>query len=312
MSGYESCRAIEEKKEKLKKDKKTISVVKGIATQGLNRLWEKEDDDDDNEVYNFIKNSYNKVKDTISINYCNNLIGSIQDNVFIQNPSCFERIQQICYNKKTNKYDEICLEKLYNLVDKYNDEPIVQTNKNIQLAECNINSVLGILTQQEQTLESLAIIKLIQEEQAKNKKSTSDSCSEISSDITKEQYLRSFLQCSNNNIIEQKNVITSECNPNVSAQINVNRGINRCIVESNLANNLNSQVTQRTILPFVNDNLEDIQKNNEDTKEYNKATTTPNNNNNNSNIINIIIIFLGTFVGFILLMVFLFFIFRNR
>ena len=72
MSGIEFCQAIEDQKEKLKNNKKAMSTITSFATQGLNRLWEKDEKDDDNEVYNFIKNSYNKVKDTISVNYCSN------------------------------------------------------------------------------------------------------------------------------------------------------------------------------------------------------------------------------------------------
>jgi hypothetical protein len=117
MSGIAFCQAIEDKKQQLKNDKKTFEVVEGVATSGLNRLWRKEEGDDENEVYNFIRNSYNKVKDTISLNYCSNLIGSKQDNIYIQNPSCFKAINKICYNDKRKEYSTECLDKLYNLVD---------------------------------------------------------------------------------------------------------------------------------------------------------------------------------------------------
>jgi hypothetical protein len=311
MSGQGFCLAIEDKKERLKKDKKTMNTVNGFATGGLNRLWEKEEDDDNNEVYNFIKNSYNKVKDTVSVNYCSNLIGGTQTNIYKQNPNCFKAIQKICYNDKTKKYDETCLDKVYKIIDVYNDTPIEQTNINSQYAECNINSVLGILTQQEQTLENLAIIKLIQEEQEKNKKSTSDSCSDISADVTKEQYIRSFLECTNNNIINQKNMITSECHPGISSQINVNKSIDRCIVESNIANKSKTQVTQRIVrLNDIDDSVQNQQNN--PTNSSNNPTNSSNNPtnppiNNQTNLIMIIVIF----IGFIIFMVFLFFIFKR-
>ena len=296
MSGIEFCQAIEDQKEKLKNNKKAMSTITSFATQGLNRLWEKDEKDDDNEVYNFIKNSYNKVKDTISVNYCSNLIGSTQTNIYKQNPNCFVAIQKICYNDKTKKYDETCLDKLYKIIDVYNNTPIQQTNIDSKLAECNINSVLGILTQQDQTLENLAIIKLIQEQQDKNKKSTSDSCSEISSDVTKEQYIRSFLECTNNNITNQTNIINSECHPGISSQINVNKSIDRCIVESNIANKSNTQITKKITRPNDIDNAVQNQQNNST------------NSSNNQTILMIIII---TFISFIIFMVFLFFIFKR-
>jgi hypothetical protein len=307
MSGREFCQAIEDKKQQLKNNKKAISVVTGFATGGLNRLWEKEEGDDENEVYNFIRNSYNKVKDTISLNYCSNIIGSSQDNIFIQDPVCFKNIQKICYNDKTKKYNEECLDRLYKLVDISNSNPVNQTNINTQLAECNINSVLGILTQQEQTLQNLAIIKLIQEEQQKNKKSTSDTCNEISSDITKEQYIRSFLDCTNLNITNQKNLITSECNPNVSAQINVNRGINRCIVDSNTSNKMNNQITQKIVIPHEFDNPSQNQSTNENTNGSNSANKVTSSPNNQSSLI----LMMAAFCGFIFFMVFLFYIFKR-
>jgi len=307
MSGQGFCAAIEARKEQLKTNKKAISAITGFLTQGLNRLWEKEEDDDKNEVYNLIKTAYNKVKDTVSINYCSNLIGGKQSNIFVGNPSCYRNIQKLCYNDKTKKYDETCLDRMYRVVDSYNNTKIEQTNKNTQLAECNINSILGILTQQEQTLDNLAIMKLIQEEQNKNKKSTSDSCSEISSDVTKEQYIRSFLECTNNNLINQRNIITSECHPGISSQINVNNSVDRCIVESNLGNN--SRVTQRVINPDFNNNSPSNQQNNQnkESSTTKTTTTTPPPQNNQT-----IIIMIAALCGFIVFMVFLFFIFKRR
>jgi len=311
MSGQEFCKAIEAKKEKLRNNKKAIAALKSFATGGLNRLWEEDEEDKDNEVYKFIYNAYNKVKDTVSVNYCSNLIGGKQSNIFIQNPTCFSAIHKICYNDNTKKYDEACLDRLYKAADIYNNAPIEQINKNTQLAECNINSILGILTQQEQTLENLAIMRLIQEEQEKNKKSTSDSCSQISSDVTREQYIRSFLNCTNRNLISQRNIITSECHPNITSQVNVNNSIDRCIIESNLGNTRNIRETQRIINPNPNPNLNNSplpQPNNEDIKResnLSQVTNPPVNNQEN------LIIIIGFFIGLIILIVFLFFIFRR-
>ncbi len=306
MSGQEFCRSIEAEKEKLKNDKKVMDSLKGFATMGLNRLWEEEEENKDNDVYKFVYNSYNKVKDTISVNYCSNLIGGKQSNIFKQNPSCFRAIGKNCYNDKTKKYDEVCLDKFYKIIDIYNNTPIEQTNKNTQLAECNINSILGILTQQEQTLENLAIMKLIQEEQEKNKKSTSDSCSELSSDVTKQQYIRSFLECTNKNLVAQQNIIESECYPGIFSQGNVNNSIDRCIVESNIANKSGIRETQRVI----NANFNDLPSAQDTKKESNTSNTSNTTNapvDNKANLI-IIIVF---FIGLILFIVFLFFIFRR-
>jgi hypothetical protein len=308
MSGQEFCQAIEAKKEKLRNNQKALAALRSFATGGLNRLWE-EEEDKDNEVFKFIFNAFNKVKDTISVNYCSNLIGGKQSNIFIQNPSCFKAIQQICYNDKTKKYDEACLDKLYKAVDIYSNAPIEQINRNTQFAECNINSILGILTQQEQTLENLAIMSLIQEEQRKNTKSTSDSCSEISSDVTKEQYIRSFLECTNRNLISQRNIITSECHPNITSQVNVNNSIDRCIIESNLANRTKIRETQRVINSNPNLNNSSLpQPKNEDIKResnLSQVTNPPVNNQEN------LIIIIGLSIGLIILIVFLLFIFRR-
>ena len=292
MSGIEFCKEIEAKKQKLKTDKKTISVIKEFATAGLNRLWEKKEGDDDNEVYNFIKSSYQKNKDTVSVNYCSNFIGGSQTNIYEQNPSCLLEIHKKCYNNITKKYDEICLDKLYAMIDDYSRNRSDQTNINIQFAECNINSILGILSQAEQKLENLAIIKLIEEEQQKNKKSTSDSCSELSSDITKNQYIRSFLACTNKNIINQQNIINSECYSGISSQINVNNSIDKCIIESNVASESRTQITKKP------DNI----NNTTPTQQNTKPPV-----DNQTNLISIFVIF----IGFIMLMVFLFFIFKR-
>jgi hypothetical protein len=256
--------------------------------------------------------TYNKVKDTISYNYCSNFIGGLQNNIYRQNPNCFKNIHKSCYNDITKKYDEKCLDILYKNIDIYNDENIEQTNIDIQYAECNINSILGILSQGDITLQNLAIIKLFQEEQQKNKKSTSDYCSEISSDITKEQFIRSFLSCTNMNIAEQNNIINSECNPTIFSQMNINRSIDKCIVDSNIVNKSGTQVTQRIVKSndisnsSQNDDI-DLPKNN--TTNPTNNTTNPTNNTISNNQIGSIIIIV-CFIGFIIMMV-LFFLFRR-
>lgn len=317
MSGISICNDIEDYKERLKTDKKKIQVLKDIATHGFNRLWEKKEDDETNEIYNFIKNKYNKVKDTLSINYCDNLIEGKQKNIFIQQPSCFREIQTVCYNDKTNKYDEICLDKMYAIIDNSNAKPIYQTNLNTQLAECNINSVLNLLSKDEQTKQSLAIMKLIQEEQNKNKIKT-DSCSDIRSDVTEEQYVKSFLDCSNKYIADQSNIIKSECHPGITSQMNFESGINRCIVDSISGDN--SKVTQRIVRPNEINNPVSNQRNDgvkepnitNNTNNPNNPNNPQNNSNQNNNQSNPILIIISIFIGFIIFMVFIYFIIKKK
>jgi hypothetical protein len=206
---------------------------------------------------------------------------------------------------------------MYAIIDKSNDKPIEQTNINTQLAECNINSVLNLLSKDEQTKQSLAIYKLIQEEQNKNKVKT-DSCSDIRSDVTDEQYVKSFLNCSNKYIANQTNIIESECHPAISSQLNIDFGINKCIVDS-LADGgkSNKQVTQRIVRPNITNNPVSNQQN-DGVKEPNITNNTnnpnnpQNNSNQNNNQSNPILIIISIFIGFIIFMVFIYFIIKKK
>ena len=236
MSGRITCQQIEDRKEQIKNNQNDMNTLLSASTLGLSKFFYKDDPSTkNNEVYNILSTAYNKVKDTVSVNSCQNVSDVYQGNIFIQPSSCYTAINKNCWNNITNKPDVACLTEAYKILDFYSNKPITQTNINNQTAECEINSILGVLTKQEQSIDNLALMKLIREESIHNS-SSDNTCNEISTDVTTQTYIRSFLDCLNDTIVNQNNIIENGCYPGISSQLNSNKDINKCLIQSGIFN----------------------------------------------------------------------------
>jgi len=234
-SGQATCAKIQKMKEDQKKSQKFLDTMTSIATLGMSNVFDtglNVNLPKDDRAVNILKNNYKKIKETISSNLCENVNDVDQSNEYIQPTVCYTAINKSCEDIMTGNIDEECLKDGYKFVDKYSNKAITMSNKNNQRASCEINSIIGVLSEQEQELENAALIKLLQEKYQKAK-SDGNECSEISSDITDKQFIASFLNCSNKSYVKQKNTINS-CLPAIDAQNNVNIDVKKCLNESGI------------------------------------------------------------------------------
>lgn len=234
-SGQITCSKIQQMKENQKKSQKLLDTMTSISTLGMNQVFDTGLDiklPKDDRAVNILKNNYKKIKETISNNLCQNIQDVSQSNEYIQPSLCYTAINKNCEDMMTGKVDEECLRQGYKFVDKYSNKFITMDNRNNQRAQCEINSIIGVLSEEEQNLENLALIKLLQEKYQKAK-NDGDECSEISSDITDNQYIASFLSCANKSYVKQQNII-NDCLPAIDSQKNINIDIKKCLNESGI------------------------------------------------------------------------------
>ena len=227
MSGKLTCEKVAAQKEKLKNSQKTLDTLNNIATFGIANIELPKDD----RAVNILNNNLKKIKETIVNNFCQNIQDVNQKNVFIQPASCYRAINKSCIENGVPDVD--CVRSRYDFLDKYSNKAVTQDNRNTQRAECEINSIIGVLTEQEQNIDNLALIKLLQERASKTN-DADNSCSEISANITQDKYIGSFLGCSNKSVVKQQNIIKEDCFPLITSQQNINQDITKCLNTSGI------------------------------------------------------------------------------
>jgi hypothetical protein len=238
-SGQVTCAKIQKMKEDQKKSQKLLDTMTSVATLGMNQVFDTGMDiklPKDDRAVNILKNNYKKIKETISSNLCQNIQDVSQSNEYIQPSLCYTAINKNCEDIMTGEVDQECLRDGYRFVDNFSNKLITMDNRNNQRAQCEINSIIGVLSEEEQNLENLALIKLLQEKYQKAK-NDGDECTEISSDVTDKQYIASFLTCANKSYVKQKNVI-NDCLPVIDSQKNINIDIKKCLNESGIYNDV--------------------------------------------------------------------------
>jgi hypothetical protein len=239
MSGKLTCEKVAKQKEQQKSSQKTLDTLDSVSTLGFNKVFDTGTSiqlPKDDRAVNILTNNLKKIKETIANNFCQNIQDVSQKNEYIQPSSCYTAINKNCEDIFTGIPDKVCLQEGYKFLDQYSYQPIEQSNINKQRADCEINSIIGVLTEEEQNLDNLALIKLLQEKS--NKFSDNDnSCSEISSDITEDKYIRAFLECSNKTAVKQQNIIKEDCFPLVTSQTNFNQDIKKCLNNLGIINN---------------------------------------------------------------------------
>lgn len=255
MSGKLTCEKVAAQKEKQKTNQKTLDTLNNIATLGIANV----DLPTDDRAINILSNNIKKIKETIVNNLCQNIQDVNQKNIFIQPASCYRAINTSCTENGVPNVD--CVRVGYNFLDKYSNQPVTQDNRNKQKAECEINSIIGVLTEEEQDIDSLALINLLQERASKTT-DANNSCSEISSNVTQDKYIASFLACSNKTAVKQQNIIKEDCFPLITSQQNINQDIKKClnnsgifdkdIINTNVSNSVSVRTNPNQNLPTQN------------------------------------------------------------
>lgn len=292
MSGKLTCEKVAAQKEKQKTNQKTLDTLNNIATLGIANV----DLPTDDRAINILSNNIKKIKETIVNNLCQNIQDVNQKNIFIQPASCYRAINQNCTEDGVPNID--CVRFGYNFLDKYSNKPVTQDNRNKQKADCEINSIIGVLTEEEQNIDSLALINLLQERASKTT-DANNSCSEISSNVTQDKYIASFLACSNKTAVKQQNIIKEDCSPLITSQQNINQDIKKCLNASGIFN--------KDIINIPNvSNLVNVSTN------PNKNLPTQNNLSLNFGISEKTSIIIGAIITFFIVLISGIFIFKKR
>ena len=220
MSGRETCEKVQQRKQDIKNEQKKADTLENLYTLGFNKVFDtgREQLPTDDRAVNILTNNMKKIKQTIVNNFCQNIQDVNQKNIYIQPSSCYRAINEGCTINKVPDLD--CVRSGYKYLDQYSNQKITQDNRNVQKADCEINSIIGVLTEQEQNLDNLALIKVLQDK-ASSSPDSSDSCSEITSNVTQDKYIASFLGCSNKTSVNQLNIIKDDCIPLITSQRNI-------------------------------------------------------------------------------------------
>jgi hypothetical protein len=272
MSGQLTCSKVQENIENRKTSESAMKTLNSIATFGVSDILDNSMPTQD-PVVSIIRNNYKEIKEKISLNNCQNISTTSQQNILIQSPKCYDAIRITCTNNKTGIVDKECLDMLYETLDSYSNKQTEQININKLSSICEINSALQVLSEQEQDLAKLTTIQIINDAKLKamEKKSDNVDCSEINTNITNDQYTRSFLSCINQTSVNQENIIR-DCTPDVSLQLNDNNDMKKCLLNTGIFNKTDQ--SSNINLPIKTT----TSPNNITTTPPNKTTSPPNNN----------------------------------
>ena len=255
MSGQSTCQAIAEIREKGKTDRKALDVL-GNTTSPITAIGNavSAKNDSDNAVVSLLRNNFTSIQKTITDNKCKNITKVDQSNVYMSSPVCWTSMLEACKNPNGIGLDFKCLDKL----KEFRGSPVSQENINSTSADCEINSAIEVLTQQEGNINNVAIIESIQKAKSLFSQNNSDNlnCSDISNNITNEQYIQTLLNCHNESAISQSNII-SDCNPNLTSQINKNNSIQKCLIKSGIINKSSQSASVSNDSTIKNDQTAD-------------------------------------------------------
>lgn len=233
MSGRETCVKVQQRKQDIENEQKKADSLENLYTLGFNKVFDtgREPLETDDRAVKILTTNMDKIKQTIVNNFCQNIQDVNQKNVYIQPSSCYRAINEGCTINGVPDLD--CVRSGYKYLDQYSNQKITQDNRNVQKADCEINSIIGVLTEQEQNLDNLALIKVLQDK-ASSTPSSDNSCSEITSNVTQDKFIASFLGCSNKTSVNQLNIIKDDCIPLITSQRNINNNVQKCLVKSGI------------------------------------------------------------------------------
>jgi hypothetical protein len=236
MSGKDVCKEIASIREQTKNNNeaatKAREFVEDVATLGISSLLRRKPTNKPvyEPAYNFINNNINIIERKLIVNRCANSSDVKQTNTLIQPISCYADIEARCTNNK-GIIDTVCLDLAYKITDEVSNKDIQQINTNKLISVCEINTAIQVLADKVKSEEDLITLVLLQ--QAKDKVSNKNpgvfSCNEINTNITKDSYIKSFLECSNKTSVNQSNLINN-CNPAVAFQLNDNNEMKECLL----------------------------------------------------------------------------------
>ena len=228
----------------------TCKAIQGIRSQGdtdragwdFANNWSpgvfKAQNKSDNAVINSLSNNFESINKTIIDNKCQNITKVDQSNIYSSSPVCFTSILEFCKfadYKGTDKERSIAQNECLDKLEKFRSAPVSQENINSTSTDCVINSAIQVISKQEGSIDNAATVESLQKAKSflSENKGSNLNCSEISNNITSKQYITQLLKCHNETAIIQNNTI-SDCNPNLTSQINKNNTIQNCLIKSGI------------------------------------------------------------------------------
>jgi hypothetical protein len=230
MTGQSTCREIQDIRERGRTNRHaqdcmaSINPIKGIGDAVNSK------NDSDNVVVNLIRQNFKNIQSTMIKNNCSNVSSLKQENRYKEDPICFTALIGACAFKNEQTNIECVKEVLAFLK---NRPELTQTNKNVTTALCEINAAIQVIASQEASAQNAAILQSMQEAKGllTNNKQASFNCSEIDQNISSEQYLKVLLECIAEDSVQQSNIVEG-CYPNVTAQLNDNSGVSKCLLSA--------------------------------------------------------------------------------
>lgn len=232
MSGIEFCKQMIKDREEEKTAKQKAEFIEDVSTLGMSTFTRQKPATVYEPAYKFITTNLNLINDKIIYNRCVNSSEVKQLNEIDQPASCYGDIEARCTNKK-GELNKECVKIQYEMMDEISNMDLQQINTNVIRNTCQINAAIQVLAEKAKTDEEFVTIALLQEAKDKisNKKPGEFSCENIDVNITKQNFMDSFLRCANKTSVNQVNRALN-CNPIVSYQINENNEIKNCLIDT--------------------------------------------------------------------------------
>jgi len=240
MSGKGACAAIQDIRSRGESDRQWSDVANNFSPGGIFKAQNKSD----NAIINTLSNNFESINQTIIDNKCQNITKIDQSNIYTSSPVCFTSSLEFCKyqdykgtDKERSEAQRACLAELA----KMRSAPVSQENINTTSQDCIINSAIQVISKQEGSIDNAATLESLQKSKSfmSENKGSNLNCSEISNNITSKQYITQLLKCHNETAITQNNTI-SDCNPNLTSQINRNNTVQNCLIKSGIISD-NSQ-----------------------------------------------------------------------
>jgi len=204
-----------------------------------------------NELINNVETVINNMSRTQSSNICNNLTDSTQTNILSRTHECAKVLNEpmlLMCGPMTDYTQKMACIKEFSDINTVKD--ITQSNTNNQKNDCNIINIISELSKTSSDIQTLALIKVIQDAKGMGNINTANtySCNNIKTTINSTTYLNALNCCNQQNNNQQTNIMMA-CGKFISnSQTNNNTQENSCLLNNSITKDTSINVTTTTTL----------------------------------------------------------------
>jgi len=217
--GSETCKQLNQTIENIKTHESASNIIDsignaisnvvvpfaGIANNIIDAVKPK--NETESWMVNHLKNNISNSDITNIQSICNNIITSKQSNIIkTGGPECMNAIANVCNIYSSDQYKSECVD---NMREQLRVENVNMTNTATAKNTCVANQIINKLMKSSSSIDNLSIIKALQDAQGLGSKNTNSSinCTDISNNISSEQFLDNYSCCLNKIQIDQENLI---------------------------------------------------------------------------------------------------------